>query len=125
MQRAGMSNGMGRRRILCSALLASAILTACAGSSWSVVPHQEVAYSVAASVQTGTSMDSACFRAAVRLVAADVSSRLREAGGRKKLVAGRSRWDSLECPEAAVPGLSFGAADAARTLRRQMAGARS
>jgi hypothetical protein len=116
---------MKRRRILCATLAVAAILTACAGPSWNVLPHQEVAYAVVSSVETETSMDSACSRASVRLVAADVSSRLGETGGREALVVARSSWDSLQCPEAAAPGLSFGAADAARMLRRQTAGARS
>jgi hypothetical protein len=106
-------------------MAAAVILTACVAPSRSAVPHREVAYAVSSLVKTETSLNSACFRAAVLVVTADISARLRETGGREDLVVARSRWDSLECPDAAVPGLSFGAADAARTISAQMARARS
>lgn len=122
MQRTGMSNRIRDWRILALSA-AAATLSACAGTSWEPLAHGEAAYAVASSVKAETRMDSSCYRTAARLASARISVELREAGARQSLVEARAAWDSRGCPAAAVPGIAFGAADAARVLRKSAAGA--
>lgn len=86
-------------------------------------PSEQAAYDVASLVQEDTPMASGCFRAAVGIVRSEIDRKL--FGDASEQAGAMSRWEALKCPSSAVPGLSFGAAEAARMLSASASGARA
>ncbi len=107
-------------------LLIGAIMTSCSLLPWAAYedrPYRAAAEDVVAKVGTYTKLSWRCRAAGTAIVEAGISVRLARTGGDLRhaaLAAAFSglEWEKADCPGSAVPGLSFGAADAAKEIIR-------
>jgi hypothetical protein len=123
----GMSNRMNPLLLRAAALVSLACLAAsCSLVPWESPdehPYRAAAESVVIQVGAHTPLSWRCRAAGAAIVEAGISVRLAQTGGELRHAALSSAlaglaWEKAECPASAVPGLSFGTADASKELLR-------
>lgn len=127
MELTAMSNAMNPFALRSAGLLVVALLmTSCSLLPWAEDedrPYRRAAESVVAQVGTHTNLSGRCRAAGSAIVEAGISIRLARTVNELRHAAVASalsgiEWEKAECPGAAVPGLSFGTADAAKEILR-------
>lgn len=127
MELTGMSNAMNPCVTRSAGLLALALLmTSCSLLQWGALPdrpYRAAAEVVVAQVGEHTKLSWRCRIAGTAIVEAGVSVRLARDGGELRHAALASalagiEWEKGECPASAVPGLSFGTAEASKEIMR-------
>jgi hypothetical protein len=122
-----MSNSMNPFALRSAGVLVlGAVLTSCSLLPWAVSedrPYRVAAEGVVAQVGSHTKLSSRCRAAASAIVESGISVRLARTAGELRHAALASalsglEWEKAGCPGSAVPGLSFGTADAAKEIIR-------
>lgn len=122
-----MSNAMNPFRTRSVGLVMLAILmTSCSLMPWAISEdpaYRRAADSVVAKVERHTRLSARCRAMARAVVEAGISVRMARTVDELRHAAVASAvsgldWDKAQCPPAAVPGLSFGTADAAKEIIR-------
>jgi hypothetical protein len=121
-----MSNAMNPLSVLTLGML-STLLTACSLLGWGTPnevrrPYLEAAREVVARIEEHTPLSSSCRSAATTAVESGITLRLATTEDEFNTAATvyatmALRWESSNCPTAAVPGLSFGAANMSDRIR--------
>lgn len=107
-------------------LLLALLMTSCSLLPWTVSearPYRHAAENVVAQVGAHTKLSRRCRAAGTAIVEAGISVRMSRTANELRHAAVASalsglEWDKAECPGSAVPGLSFGTADAAKEILR-------
>lgn len=107
-------------------LLLAVLMTSCSLLPWAISedrPYRRAAEGVVAKVERHTRLSARCRAVAGAIVEAGISVRMARTVDELRHAAVASAisgldWEKAECPPAAVPGLSFGTADASKEIIR-------
>lgn len=107
-------------------LLLAVLMTSCSLIPWAISedrPYWRAADNVVAKVERHTRMSSRCRAVAGAIVESGISVRMARTVDELRDAAVASAisgldWNKAQCPPAAIPGLSFGTADASKEIIR-------